>query len=191
MSYFFCQDAKQNRQIITAALINQFQQAILHHRINRKKSLFQCVTQKMSFYSACPRWLQYEGSACCSLVFSLPYMPPWRGISCPGLEVATCWSTSHTCQCNGYDHWGRQGAMKMGMRRREGEEEGKEREGEGWCWRWRRNWITVEESGSAFPRDGEGKEHRRGGGVKGKREAQEWRRYKRKGYSKASRRRRE
>ncbi len=38
-SYFFCQDAKQNRQIITVALINQFQQAILHHVINRKKCL--------------------------------------------------------------------------------------------------------------------------------------------------------
>lgn len=32
--------------------------------------------------------------------------------------MVTCWSTSHTCQYNGYDHWGRQVAMKMGMRKR-------------------------------------------------------------------------
>lgn len=55
------------------------------------------------------------------MVFSLPYMPPWRGISCPGLEVVTCWSTSHTCQCNGYDHWGRQVATKNeGMTKKRG-----------------------------------------------------------------------
>lgn len=38
--------------------------------------------------------------------------------------MATCWSTSHTCQCNGYDHWGRQVAVKMGD-----EKEGRRREG--------------------------------------------------------------
>lgn len=46
--------------------------------------------------------------------------------------MVTCWSTSHTCQYNGYDHWGRQVAMKMGMRKRgkKGrEEEGKEGRG--------------------------------------------------------------
>lgn len=63
-------------------------------------------------------------------MFSLPYMPPWRGISCPGLEVATCWSTSHTCHCNGYDHWGCQVAMKMGVREGRKKREGVER-GEG------------------------------------------------------------
>lgn len=62
------------------------------------------------------------------LRFSLPYRPTWRGISCPDLEVATCWSTSHTCQCNGYDHWGSQVSHESGDMK----ERGKKREmGEG------------------------------------------------------------
>lgn len=47
--------------------------------------------------------------------------------------MATCWSTSHTCQCNGYDHWGRQVSMKMERLGKEGWREGEEegREGKG------------------------------------------------------------
>lgn len=41
--------------------------------------------------------------------------------------MATCWSTSHTCQCNGYDHWGHQVAMKVVMGKKEGEERRRER----------------------------------------------------------------
>ena len=26
--------------------------------------------------------------------------------------MATCWSTSDTCQCNGYDHWGVPGSHR-------------------------------------------------------------------------------
>lgn len=91
-----------------------------------------------------------------SLVFSLPYMPTWRGISCPGLEVATCWSTSHTCQYNGYDHWGHQVAMKMGMVKKKGRRrwEKKERHNIG-------GGGEIEELGSAIPRDG-GEMHGRG-----------------------------
>lgn len=44
---------------------------------------------------------------------ALPYKPTWRGISSPGQEVVTCWSTSHTCHCNGYDHWGAPGSQAM------------------------------------------------------------------------------
>lgn len=172
-SYFFCQDAKQKRQIITVALnrlpmenlklLQLLQQAIQKKCLafpmyDTQNELLQCLSLLIR------RWRQSL-----SLVFSLPYKPTWRGISCPGLEVATCWSTSHTCQCNGYDHWGRQVAMKMGMRKREkggGRERRRARRREGWCWRWRRNWITVEESWSALPGDWGGKERRRGWRVK-------------------------
>lgn len=82
-----------------------------------------------------PRRLKHQGGACLALMLRLPCMPTWRGISCPGLEVATCWSTSHTCQCNGYDHWGRQVAMKMGMRK-------ERKEGGRWCWRRNRGCVS-------------------------------------------------
>ena len=141
-----------NSQIITAAI---------------------CICLSNIRHRQCFSSLVNTGSACYSPGFSLPYRPPWRGISCPGLEVATCGSTSHTCLCNGYDHWGRQVAMKMGDERGEGEG-GEESKGEGWCWRWRshagREW---------------------GGGGKREEEEEEWRRYKRKDYSKAAHRRRE
>ena len=42
--------------------------------------------------------------------------------------MATCWSTSDTCQCNGYDHWGVPGSHGDEPQEMEEEEEEKKEE---------------------------------------------------------------
>ena len=55
----------------------------------------------------------------------LPYMPPWRDISCRGLAAVTGESAFHTSQCNGCGHcsWWGWGSRVGGQGREGGREE--------------------------------------------------------------------